>query len=181
MSKRYRYEISFDELIEQAGSANARPPLPKEGIPKYIIPSFIRWPIRVLFVPFLILDSIAQKIAKAIISPPYRQKGFCKKRGNCCRYILLEKPKDWFGSICLFWHTQINGFYERDIKLHMHEGKEMLIMGCRYLEEEGRCSNYYFRPAICRKWPIIEHFGEPKILKDCGYYPIFCKSYRREK
>ena len=42
-------------------------------------------------------------------------------------------------------------------------------MGCRYLREDGSCSEYRLRPQVCRQWPVIEHFGYPKILKGCGF------------
>ena len=59
----------------------------------------------------------------------------------------------------------------------MYEGKEMRVMGCRYLNREGMCDQYKLRPSICRQWPKIEHFGYPRILKGCGFH---CDSPKEE-
>ena len=45
----------------------------------------------------------------------------------------------------------------------------MHVMGCRHLRKDGSCGDYHLRPLICRQWPVIEHFGYPKVLKGCGY------------
>ena len=51
----------------------------------------------------------------------------------------------------------------------MYEEKEVYVMGCRYLQKNKRCKHYFLRPMVCRKWPIIEYFGYPKVLKGCGF------------
>jgi len=28
------------------------------------------------------------------------------------------------------------------------------------------------RPVVCRKWPVIEIFGQPRMLKGCGFKAI---------
>ena len=35
--------------------------------------------------------------------------------------------------------------------------------------KDGSCGQYRLRPQVCRQWPVIEHFGQPKILKGCGF------------
>jgi Fe-S-cluster containining protein len=77
------------------------------------------------------------------------------------------------GRLHTFWSTEILGFYLRDEKTYLSEGKEVRVMGCRYLQKDGSCGHYHLRPTVCRKWPLIEHFGKPRILKGCGFkvYP----------
>lgn len=130
--------------------------------------SWIRWPIRFLSLGFVLLDSMAQKLAKKIIKPPFVQKGACKKRGNCCYYIMVAKVNGPFGFLDRFWHTQINGFFLRSSEPVDYEGKKMWVMGCRYLKK-GKCSIYRFRPTVCRNWPRIEAFSRPQMLKGCGF------------
>ena len=133
-----------------------------------MVPRVLRWPIRLTITPFVLLDVFAQLIARKIIKPPFKKVGDCKKRGNCCYYILIRKSKG-FGLIDLFWHTQINGFYRRRKKPVRVQGKEFYLMGCRYLNKDGTCRHYRTRPLICRTWPRIEYFGYPQILKGCGF------------
>ncbi|NDD58836.1 MAG: hypothetical protein EBZ47_06255 [Chlamydiae bacterium] len=79
-----------------------------------------------------------------------------------------------------FWQTQINGFFVREKSPIDKDGNRMLVLGCRYLAPNGKCSNYFTRPSVCRKWPIVEHFGHPRILKGCGYQINLKKSYKKE-
>lgn len=171
--KREQYrEEELTELIEKAGEDGHAPEEPEGGIPRQWLPGFIRWPIRALILPFLVLDLVMQKLASKIVRPPFRQVGACKRRGNCCHYILLKEPKGVFGKIDLFWNTQVNGFYLRSRKTHECDGEQMVLLGCRYLKKNGACGHYTFRPTICRQWPMIEHFGAPRMLKGCGFTAV---------
>lgn len=161
----------LDQIMENAGDEE-RPPMPEGGIPRQWLPGFIRWPIRVLVLPFVWLDIGCQWIAKQMIRPPFKKVGKCKRRGNCCHYILIRKSKGVFGFLDSFWHTQVNGFFKRDNKVYEHNNIKVHLMGCRYLKEDGTCSVYRMRPAICRAWPRIEYFGYPQILKGCGYKAV---------
>ncbi|MCH9622055.1 MAG: hypothetical protein S4CHLAM20_14900 [Chlamydiia bacterium] len=163
--------MNLDDLLENSGVMEKQPAPPPKGIPRRFTPFFIRWPIKAIILPFIWLDSLAQWVAKLIVPPPFVKAGQCKKRGNCCYHILVRKTRAPFGFLDLFWHTQINGFYRREKKAVMYDGKPVYVMGCRYLKKNGACSRYLTRPQICRSWPRIEIFGAPEILKGCGFYP----------
>lgn len=167
---------TLDEILEFAGDAEEPPPLPPNGIPQQWLPAWIRWPVRLFILPFILLDTWAQKTARVLLRPPYQQSGKCLKRGNCCHYILVPEAKGILGKLFYFWNTQFLGFYRRDEKTYASEKRNVYVMGCRYLKKEGSCGRYFLRPAVCRKWPIIEHFGHPRILKGCGF-----KATLREK
>ena len=159
----------LDELISQAGEAEHLAQEPPGGIPKQWLPGWVRWPVRILFLPFIWMDLGAQKIARLIVRPPFIKAGACLKRGNCCQYILLPKMKGVMKLISLFWNTQVNGFYLRSSEGYRYEGRKMLVMGCRYLKKDGSCGHYHLRPMVCRQWPRIEYFGYPQMLKGCGF------------
>lgn len=164
--------MDLSKLALSAGEEEGPPPLPEGGIPKQWVSPFIRWPIRALLLPFVLIDVAMQKLARFVIPPPFKQVGTCKKRGNCCHYIMIRKPKGALGHFFLFWNTQINGFYPRSSELHEYENHPVKVMGCRYLQKEGSCKHYRLRPMVCRKWPMIEYFGKPRILKGCGFTSI---------
>jgi hypothetical protein len=164
--------MDIDEAISKAGEAEGIPPDPPGGIPRQWLPGWIRWPIRVLLIPWLLLDLWAQKVALWVIKPPFRQVGSCLKRGNCCHYILLPEPEGILGKLNYVLNMQINGFYPRYPEAHEYDGERVIVMGCRYLQKDGKCKHYRLRPAVCRKWPVIEHFGRPRVLKGCGFKPI---------
>ena len=162
----------LEDLLALAGEATEQPPIPPGGIPLQYIPGSIRWPIRLLLLPFILLDMAAQRVAGWLIRSPLKQAGKCLRRGNCCHYILVPEEKGALGKLFYFWNTQFLGFYRRTTDVHESEGKRVYVMGCRYLKKDGTCRHYFLRPAVCRKWPIIEYFGRPRILKGCGFSAI---------
>lgn len=155
-----------------AGEAIHQPLLPKGGIPTQRLPGWIRWPLRSILLPFVLLDLAMQRVARWIIRPPYKQAGKCLKRGNCCYYIMMRKPRGILGTLFHLWNTEVNGFYLRSQEVYEYEGKRVQVMGCRYLQKDGSCKHYRLRPMVCRKWPVIEHFGHPRMLKGCGFRAI---------
>jgi len=161
--------VDIEDLVFKAGEAKEQPALPPHGIPRQKVPGWIRWPIRLLFLPFILLDVAMQRVARWLIPPPYKQVGSCKKRGNCCHYIMIRKPKGFLGWIFKFWNMEINGFYLRSDQEYEYENHKVMVMGCRYLQKDGSCKHHKFRPMVCRKWPVIEAFGVPRMLKGCGF------------
>ena len=164
--KKQRRPMILEELVEKIESSTSKP---KHEIPKQWLPGWIRWPIRALLLPFLLLDQFSQKFARLIIKPPFRKKGTCKKCGKCCHYLLIPEPKGILGGIQWFWLTQVSGFFLRDHPPVTDEEDPYLVMGCRYLKDDNSCAHHFLRPAICREWPIIERFETPQILPGCGY------------
>lgn len=158
--------MDLEDLMFKAGDAKEPP---NDPIPRQRLPNWIRWPIRSVCVPFILIDTAMQKFARILVPPPYVQEGTCKKRGNCCYYIMIRKPKGFLGKLFYFWNTEINGFYPRSKEVFEYEKNRVLVMGCRYLQKDGSCKHYKHRPMVCRKWPVIENFGHPRILKGCGF------------
>ena len=164
--------MDLEKLIFTASEAVKSPSPPKEGIPRQWIPGWIRWPLRAFLLPFILVDLAMQRLALWLIRPPYKQVGKCKKRGNCCYYIMIRKPKGIFGWFFKVWNTQFNGFYLRSEEDYEYENHRVMVMGCRYLQKDGSCKHYALRPMVCRKWPVIEQFGSPRILKGCGFKAV---------
>ncbi len=163
---------SLEEILARAEAATEIPKEPLGGIPRQFLPGWIRFPIRIAFLPFILLDLFAQKVARKLIRPPFVQEGQCLKRGNCCHYILVSEPKGLFGKAYFLWNTQILGFYPRSRQVYESNGKKVLVMGCRHLKGNGSCGQYHLRPTVCRKWPIIEYFGYPRLIKGCGFRAV---------
>jgi hypothetical protein len=172
---------NLDGILVLAEEAKEPPPGPPGGIPRQWLPGWIRWPIRMLLLPFIFLDLAAQKTARMLIQPPFKKGGKCLKRGNCCHYILVPEVKGILGKLFHFWNTQILGFYLHRSETYESDGKRVHVMGCRYLKKNGTCAHYHLRPTVCRKWPIIEYFGYPRILKGCGFKAILRDSQMAKK
>lgn len=161
--------MNLEELLSKAENATSPPEIPLGGIQKQRLPSWGRWIIRILYLPLLHLELRTEKIAKFFIRPPFIQTGQCKRRGNCCHYIIFPELQGIIKKLFLFWNTEVHGFYKREGLEYEVEGKKIHVYGCRHLRKDGSCSNYSFRPKICRSWPLINYFAYPKILKGCGY------------
>jgi Fe-S-cluster containining protein len=162
----------LNDILILAEEAEEQPPEPPQGIPRQWLPGFIRWPIRFFLLPFILLDLSAQKLARILIRPPFKKAGKCLKRGNCCHYVLIPEAKGVLGKLFYLWNTQMLGFYKRFDHAHESDGKRVYVMGCRYLQSDGTCKHYFLRPTVCRKWPVIEYFGYPRIIKGCGFKAI---------
>ncbi|NGX31201.1 MAG: hypothetical protein K940chlam8_00566 [Chlamydiae bacterium] len=158
-------------------SIETRPPVPKIGIYKQKMPGFLRFLMRLVIVPFVTIDIKMQKLARKIVRPPHKWVGACKRRGACCHYILIEKRASFFGRFYLWWHQEINGFYPRSHETLKSEGRDYLVMGCRYLKENNKCGRYFLRPLVCRKWPHLHRFGYPEVLRGCGFRAEIKKKY----
>lgn len=169
--------MKLEKAILRAGTESSPPPDPEGGIPRQSLPYLLQQFLRLLFLPFVWLDVAMQKVAGLLIPSPYKQEGVCKRRGNCCHYILIRKPKGVIGYVFQWWNTQVNGFYLRSQEVFEYEKHNVMVMGCRHLKKNGSCGSYHLRPMICRKWPVIEAFGVPQILKGCGFtYSVRKKS-----
>lgn len=159
----------LDELLIQASDAIQQPPTPEGGIPRQWVPGWIRHSVKCFLAPFVAMDYHMQRFARKLVRPPFKQEGGCKKRGNCCHYVLIRYSPSLIGRFFYFWYTQFQGFYPRLKEPQEYEGKMMHVMGCRYLKKDGSCGQYRLRPLVCRQWPMIEYFGYPRVLKGCGY------------
>lgn len=160
----------LEDLLAEAGEATHAPPPPIGGIPRRWFPVPIGTLLKCICLPFVLIDHAMQKVARWFIRPPFKREGACKRRGNCCHYVLVRYSKNIIGRAFYFWYTQVHGFFLRYKDPQHYDGKQMYVMGCRYLAKDGSCKQYHLRPLICRQWPIIEHFGYPQILKGCGYH-----------
>lgn len=169
------------DLIQKECSHKGETPLrfsrkelldPELGIPPRKLPRFLRYFLRTFVLPFVILDTWAQKAVRVFLKTPYRQEGACKKRGYCCHHLLAAKSETWLDRLQDFWNTQVNGFYFRDFEYEDSQKELWRVMSCRYLKKNGLCGNYFFRPSICRQWPRIEVFSRPQVMKGCGYRAV---------
>lgn len=164
-----RLEPSLEE-IEQKAEADKLKVIKPDQIPKRRLPPLLRLLIRLTILPFILLDLAVQKLAIKFWQPPFQPAGRCKMRGNCCQYILFPEKKGLVSKFFYLWNTEVNGFFPREQHLRQVENIKVRVMGCRYLTQEGKCSNYLFRPMLCRTYPFLGGYRKPKLLKGCGYF-----------
>ncbi|MCH9632470.1 MAG: hypothetical protein S4CHLAM6_08060 [Chlamydiae bacterium] len=142
------------------------------AIPKQKLSPFIRWPLRVIAYPFMMIDLFSHRMTLFFMRPRYKITGSCKQRGSCCNYIHLGWPKKgrltFFSKLYILWQTEVLGFYFKDFDF-VEDNEVTKVMGCRYLKKDGSCGQYRLRPGLCRNWPKQHFFREPVLLKGCGF------------
>ena len=99
----------LEEVLKRAETLT-KPPFIDHSLPNQILPRSLRLALRSIYLPVLLLDLFMQKLAKKIIRPPFKTEGKCKKRGNCCYYILLPEAKGMISKIYFFGKRKLMVF-----------------------------------------------------------------------
>jgi hypothetical protein len=122
-------------------------------------------------ISLVLLDNFLTYFPKKIFFPTrWVLEGKCKQCGSCCKAIYLKiTPRQlsskFFTGLAVAWTKWIFDF----ILLEIDYDNNYLVFTCKHHRPDGRCGNYFWRPNICRNYPLMDYFDEPKFLPDCGY------------
>ncbi len=95
----------------------------------------------------------------------YEVTGHCLKCGKCCNYMYsYDTYTEKEFKFMQFLFPTYRRFY---IKGKDKEGN--LIFACKLVTEDGLCSDYKNRPAMCRKYPARKILYPAKLHEGCGY------------
>lgn len=120
---------------------------------------------------FVLADNLLNNLLKKyVIRPRYRLSGGCLKCGQCCRAIYLKATRGQIASplfckIAVGWIEWLFDFKLKQIDREDH----YFIFECRHLKENGSCGNYFWRPSVCRNFPLVDYFKAPVFLPGCGF------------
>ncbi|OGC25129.1 hypothetical protein A2291_07035 [candidate division WOR-1 bacterium RIFOXYB2_FULL_42_35] len=124
-----------------------------------------------LIIILVLLDNFLSQIVKNyILKPRWKIEGKCKQCGICCEEILLKAtPRQLssklFMDIAIRWISWLFDF----ILLRVDYENGYLVWTCKHRCPDGKCGNYFWRPNVCRNYPLLDYFEEPKFLPDCGF------------
>jgi Fe-S-cluster containining protein len=124
-----------------------------------------------IIISFILLDNFLTNLPKKVLfRSRWVLEGKCKKCGTCCKEIYLKiSPRQlssrFFTELAIRWTSWIFDF----ILLRIDYENYYLVFTCRHLRPDGKCGNYFWRPNICRNYPLVDYFEEPKTLLDCGF------------
>lgn len=124
-----------------------------------------------LIISFILLDNFLTNLCKRILfKTRWVLVGKCRRCGTCCKEIYLKiTPRQlsskFFANLAIKWISWIFDF----ILLKIDYDNYYLIFTCKYRQPDGRCGNYFWRPNICRNYPLVDYFNEPKLLPGCGF------------
>ena len=116
-------------------------------------------------------DRIKKFFLTKILKKKYIRKGECKACGKCCENIYVNHGKKGFiQTVDEFQKLKLFHSFYRGLDV---VGKDELglLFKCRNLDSKTRkCKIHFFRPPICRKYPMEEIFKMGGALSpDCGY------------
>ncbi len=124
-----------------------------------------------LIISIILLDNFLTNLPKKVLfRTRWVIEGKCKQCGVCCQEIYLKiTPKQlsskFFTNLAIGWTCWIFDF----ILLRIDYDNHYLIFTCKHRRLDGKCGNYFWRPNICRNYPLVDYFEEPKTLPNCGF------------
>jgi Fe-S-cluster containining protein len=126
-----------------------------------------------LILIFVILDNFLTNLTRKLFPTRWTLEGQCRQCGNCCREIYLKMTPSQmksrlFTNISIRW---ISWLFDFNLLRIDHE-HHYLVFNCKHLTPEGKCGNYFWRPNICRNYPLVDYFEEPKFLPGCGFKAV---------
>lgn len=123
---------------------------------------------------FVLLDNLLTNLPKKwFFKSKWKLTGQCNMCGNCCKEIHLQIDKKQLGSklftnVAIRWITWLFDFILLKIDCDNH----ILEFTCKHCRADGKCGNYFWRPNVCRNYPLVDYFEKPKFLPNCGFKAV---------
>lgn len=126
--------------------------------------------LRRIVMCFVIADNWVTRLSRSFIKSKWVLDGKCNKCGKCCQEIKLYiDPKlannNITYNIIVWW---VSWLFRFDL-IGIDRERSDLIFTCKMVSKDGKCTDYKWRPNICRNYPIVDYFDEPVTFKTCGY------------
>ncbi len=126
-------------------------------------------PFRTVIRFFRDMDGLMTLVVRFIFPPIHKVEGACKQRGVCCQNIAIYlNARFWRQPRYKYWAMKWYEFVYHFDFMGENEMDQVLIFRCRYLKDR-KCSIHYRRPFICRFYPLVRFFDQPKMAPGCGY------------
>ena len=128
-------------------------------------------PLKRFIMIFVLLDNFLTNLPKKyLFRSRWQLEGSCNQCGNCCKEIYLKiSPRqlgsELFSKLAIWWITWLFDF----ILIKIDYDNHYLVFTCKHLRPDGKCGNYFWRPSVCRNYPLVDYFDEPKFLPGCGF------------
>jgi len=128
-------------------------------------------------ISFVLLDNLLTNLPKKILfKSRWKLEGKCKQCGVCCQEIYMKiTPKQlsskFFTNLAIKWTCWLFDFILLDVDYENY----YLVFTCHHRRPDGKCGNYFWRPNVCRNYPLVDYFDEPKTLPNCGFKPVVRK------
>jgi hypothetical protein len=127
--------------------------------------------LRKAILALVIFDNYLSNLPKRFLfRPQWQLAGSCRKCGRCCQEIYVRATErqlasGWFIDLTIRWISWLFNF----IHLRTEAERGYLVFTCRSKLADGRCGDYFWRPNICRNYPLVDYFDRPTVFPDCGF------------
>lgn len=127
--------------------------------------------LRKTILALVVLDNFLTNLPKRFLfKPQWPISGSCCKCGQCCQEIYVRATERqlssrWFIDLVIRWTSWLFDF----VYLRTEKERSYLVFTCRSKLADGRCGDYFWRPNICRNYPLSDYFDKPIILPGCGF------------
>lgn len=120
--------------------------------------------------PKKIFEKLKKWFLLKVLRKKYRRTGQCKGCGRCCQEIYVRHGRGMIKDEETFKKLQcLHPFYSY---LKVREKTDTgLVFECTKLNKEtGKCTIYWFRPMICKLYPLEDIFMMGGVIsEDCGF------------
>jgi hypothetical protein len=117
---------------------------------------------------FALLDAFGMRVVRLVRPPRFAVLGRCRRCGECCRMIIGDPPGFVKKSVLLDLYVAYHRVAHAFILAGRGPNGEVLL-ACARQRADGRCGIYARRPLLCRNYPVLPFFDEPKLLPSCGF------------
>jgi hypothetical protein len=117
-----------------------------------------------------VIDNAVMQALRKIFPTAWQRSGRCLCCGRCCKEIYLSMTpgqarsrlfvgffRRWFAWLFAFEFIR----FDREAPA--------LVFRCLKQRADGRCGNYFWRPPLCRNYPLLDYFKKPCFLPGCGF------------
>lgn len=125
-------------------------------------------------ISFVLLDNFLSNFSRRLVtSSKWRLSGQCRQCGTCCEEICLRiTPKQlasrMFRKLAVAWVCWLFDF----IYLRTDYTNYYVIFTCKHRLPNGSCGNYFWRPNVCRNFPLVDYFEQPRFIPGCGFKAV---------
>lgn len=126
-----------------------------------------------------IYNSIKKFFYLKILKRKYYRIGSCKGCGKCCENIYVNHGKKGFiKTEEEFYRLRLSHSFYRGLII-IGSDELGLTFRCKHLDPKTRkCTMHFFRPLICRNYPMEEIFKMGGILtEECGFRFVPIESF----
>ena len=125
-------------------------------------------------IAFVLLDNWLTNFSRRLVArSKWKLAGKCKQCGVCCEEIYLkitpaQLASKFFGKLAIAWVCWLFDF----IYLRTDFTGYYIVFTCKHRLPSGSCGNYFWRPNVCRNYPLVDYFNEPKFIPGCGFKAV---------